>query len=444
MTYEVERVSSRGNTLYDKLIAQFGERAAKSVSRGLEANARKREAEQRAAMERQAAHAQEVQRRAQERVAPNNAANDRRAVSNNTANDRRFAPRGMQNDRSAAQSRSVTSAFRSVGNADARRPANAAQDRRAASRPTMNDERRAAPQVTANTAAREQVRVYSEPRASRFANEQEVYALNDPFRVRVNYMRRPIDGRSDLEISVATFPGAYRAGMRAKRAIGEKIVYDASAEHARVRRGYRPFDTVSEGNALENSIAAMPVAYRRGEHMRCVTQIEKARPTPKDAVGLKKPTAPEKILRAIGSLFVGKGKHAAELRVRRSPFPVGMIALIIVFTLTLMVTLGSFAELSEYRSQISELENTQAKLELDRSRLTGLVESREDVRVIEKIATQDIGMVSAELAKGRFVTLADSDRVDVIENEPESEGGIFSTIFSAIAGNIGTISEYIN
>ena len=453
MTYGVERMTARGNTLHDKLRAQFGERAAQSVSRGLEANAKKREAAKRA----------EKEARAPKAAAPHPA----------QKRERTAAPRNISGNSKAADIRSVTSAMRAVGaNSVERRTAAARTDsverRTAAERMANSVERKDAPRRpatapvrsetaqsrpnTANVrqradhrgASREAARVYSEPIPSRLAAAREIYALRNPYRARVNYMRRPVTGKSDLEISIATFPRAYHAGMRAKRVMGDKIVDDASSRYAKVNRGYRPGDVRSEQSALENSVGVMPNAYRRGEHMRQVTNIEKARPTPKNAVGLKKPSAVDKLIAAASSLINGKGRHSAELRVRRSPFPVGTIVLIIVFTLTLMATISSFAQLSEYRADISVLENTQTKLELDRSRLTGLVESREDVRVIEKIATQDIGMVSAELAKGRFVSLADSDRVEVIEDAPEKEDGVFATILSAIAVNLGELSDYIN
>ena len=109
-----------------------------------------------------------------------------------------------------------------------------------------------------------------------------------------------------------------------------------------------------------------------------------------------------------------------------------------------MVMISSFAQLSDYRAQISELENTQTSLERERARLSGLVENREDIRVIEKIATEDIGMVSADLAQGRFVSLADYDSVEIISYEGEEKPGVFASVFSSIAENLGSISDYIN
>jgi hypothetical protein len=386
MTYGVERMTFRGNTLYDKLHEQFGERAARSVNLGLEANAKK-----------------EARRRTVESA---------------------VAFRNVPSSRAA--SRPIPSG-RVQGNVRSYNISNDAG--------TRTHERRA---VHAHD------RVISEPRASHFASEREIYETRNPYRARINYMKRPVTGKSDLEISIATFPQAYNAGMKAKRVIGAGIVKDRSAAGVRVRHGYRPGESRSTESALDNSRTVMANAYRRGERMRRVTQIETARPTPATAKGIETPKGIEKFIRRARTLVVGKGKHATEIKVKRSPFPIGSLALIIVCTIVVMVMISSFAEMSDYRSQISALEDTQATLERDRARLSGLVENREDIRVIEKIAIEDIGMVSADLAQGRFVSLADYDSVEIIEVDKEENSGVFASVLSSIAENLGEISDYIN
>ena len=381
MTYGVERMTLGGNTLYDKLRMQFGERAAKSVDLGLKANAEKA----------------------------------RRAVP--------------AQDGSTSRSASVRKNARAAS-----RPRTTAADAGAV--------RQASP-ARQNARAHAHDRVLSEPRASRIATEREIIALRNPYRARVNYMRRPVTGRSDLEISIATFPQAYNAGMRAKRAIGRGIVRDRSAANARIHYGYRPGDRRSAFTPLEASRGVMAGAYSRGERMRRVTQIESARPTPKDAKGIETPKGIEKFIRRARAVFVGKTRRA-EIRIKHSPFPLGTLALIVVCVIVMMVMIGSFAEMSEYRRNISELENTHSSLEVERARLTGLVEEREDIRVIEQIATEELGMVRSDLAQQRFVSLADNDSVEIVKVDTEEKQGVFASMLSAISENLGAISDYIN
>lgn len=463
MTYGVERMTFQGKTLHEKLRAQYGERAAKSVRSGLEANSRKKVA-------REAAKTPESAKRSREKGREASSAAGRRTV---TSVMRTVGPRSAGISRACAVSHATDGATRRL-EAPARAANAASQARgrfgdapqprtsvRAASAPQGNARvgaaapqanarvNAAAPQgsvrsnaaTSAQSASRESGRRYELPRQSHFANAREMYETRNPYRVRVNYFKKPVTGRSDLEVSIATFSRAYRAGMRAQRTMGAGMIRDRSAQHAAVRTGYRKGDVRSDRSAYENSVGVMANAYRRGERMRRLTQIEKAKPTPKSEVETK---ASHRFFARVRSILGVKGSHTAELRLKKTPFPIGTVALMAVCTLVMMVMISSFAQLSECRAQISDLEYRQDKLALERTRLTGLVESREDIRVIEKIATQDIGMVSAELAKGRFVSLADCDRVEVIEDTPEEESGVFATILSAISENLGAISEYIN
>lgn len=467
MTYGVERMTFQGKTLHEKLRAQYGDRTAKSVRRGLEANYKKKSAHE-AAKKSEAVGSSRAKRRAASGTA------GRRTV---TSAMRAIGPRssGVSNASFGEATRPEAPArFRSPARAAMASPSGQATRRSGDASQVRTTVRTAAPvqgRTSANaTAARERTkpnavpqgnarvsadtfrqgmaparessgRRYELPRQSHFANAREMYETRNPYRVRVNYFKKPVNGRSDYEVSIATFPRAYRAGMRAQRAMGAGVLRDRSAEHASVRTGYRRGDVKSESSAYENSVGVMANAYRRGERMRRITQIEKAKPTPRSEEETK---FSHRLIAKARSVLGVKGSHTAELRLKKAPFPIGTVALMVVCTLVVMVMISSFAQLSECRAQISDLEYRQDKLALDRSRLTGLVESREDIRVIEKIATKDIGMVSAELAKGRFVSLADSDRVEVIEDTPEEESGIFATILSAISANLGAISEYIN
>lgn len=424
MTYGVERMTFQGKTLHEKLRAQYGDRTAQSVRRGLEANSKKRTARE-AAKKTEDVRSSRIKRRGVSGTA------GRRTV---TSVMRAVGPQSAGAARASGASRG--SGVQRMASAQERARANVRPD---ASSHLSAGQSAGMPRPNAQSAQAGRREVM--PRQSHFASARELHETRNPYRVRVNYFSKPVTGKSDLEVSIATFPRAYGAGMRAQRKMGAGVLRDRSAEHAAVRTGYRQGDVRSDRSAYENSVGVMANAYRRGERMRRITQIEKAKPTPKSEVGTK---ASRRFFERVMSALGLRGAHTAELRLKKRPFPVGTVALVAVCTLVMMVMISSFAQLSECRAQISELEYQQDKLALERSRLTGLVESREDIRVIEKIATQDIGMVSAELAKAHFVSLADCDRVEVIDDTPEEESGIFATILSAISENLGAISEYIN
>ena len=336
MTYAFTRRSSQGNTLHDRLRAQFGERAARSVSLGLEAKRRKQEA-------------QNAANNAGVRPMPNN------AVRNG---DTRY----MNKTPNAADSRGASPAFRAA------RPAYNQQNARPANPYGQQAYQRPA---------------YGPQSAPEYAGRHSVETMDNPYIIRFSRMRKPVTGKSDVEISIATFPHL----------------------------------------------------YRRGAQMRNATQIAKATPTP-GALKMH-------FIKLKESLFP-TGQHNAEVRVRRAPFPVGAVALLLVLTITLMVTISSFAELGDLRSDISKLEAEQSQLQKDENRLTGLIENREDIRIIKGIAIDDYGMVSSNLAKNEYISTTDSDRVEVIEDDSDNDEGFFGAILTAIAGNLGAISEYFN
>lgn len=196
---------------------------------------------------------------------------------------------------------------------------------------------------------------------------------------------------------------------------------------------------------LEISVATFATAYRRGERVREYVAAERRKPharRPASSKAEKKSTVVALVnkLRA----FVFGEKRRAEVKVKRSPFPIGMIALIAVCTVMVMVMMNSFTQLYEYRSSISKLESQQASLRAEQTKLVGLVEAKEDIRAIEKMATEELGMVSSDLVKSEFVSLSSEDRVEMKNTSSQSESGAFSTLLSAIGENLGSVSEYFN
>ena len=116
----------------------------------------------------------------------------------------------------------------------------------------------------------------------------------------------------------------------------------------------------------------------------------------------------------------------------------------IICMMMVMVMMNSFAQLYEYRREISDLRTKQEQLDAEAVRLNGLLEARDDIRTVEQIATEKIGMVSSDLVESRFVSLADYDRVELKDTGDSENTGAFSTLLSAIGENLGKISEYFN
>ena len=191
--------------------------------------------------------------------------------------------------------------------------------------------------------------------------------------------------------------------------------------------------------ALQSSVEVFGRAYARGERIREHAAAERKAPRRRSAprVSTKKTVSVTKILENVRTFFLGA-------KPKQAPFPLGMVALLAVCTMMVMVMMNSFAQLYEYRREISDLRTKQEQLDAEAVRLNGLLEARDDIRTVEQIATEKIGMVSSDLVESRFVSLADSDRVELKDTGDSENTGAFSTLLSAIGENLGKISEYFN
>lgn len=198
--------------------------------------------------------------------------------------------------------------------------------------------------------------------------------------------------------------------------------------------------------ALQSSVEVFGRAYARGERIRERAAAERNAPRRRSAprVSTKKTVSVTKILENVRTFFLGAKPKHVEVKQKKAPFPLGMVALLAVCTMMVMVMMNSFAQLYEYRREISDLRTKQEQLDAEAVRLNGLLEARDDIRTVEQIATEKIGMVSSDLVESRFVSLADSDRVELKDTGDSENTGAFSTLLSAIGENLGKISEYFN
>lgn len=198
--------------------------------------------------------------------------------------------------------------------------------------------------------------------------------------------------------------------------------------------------------ALQSSVEVFGRAYARGERIRERAAAERNAPRRRSVprTSTKKTVSVTKILENVRTFFLGAKPKHVEVKQKKAPFPLGMVALLAVCTMMVMVMMNSFAQLYEYRREISDLRTKQEQLDAEAVRLNGLLEARDDIRTVEQIATEKIGMVSSDLVESRFVSLADSDRVELKDTGDSENTGAFSTLLSAIGENLGKISEYFN
>ncbi len=123
----------------------------------------------------------------------------------------------------------------------------------------------------------------------------------------------------------------------------------------------------------------------------------------------------------------------------------GVVISAIVIVMIVMLMLFSLAQINEFKSEISDLENTKSELQTTIQTLNVSLDSKNDIRMIEDTATNDIGMVRSNEVTSKYITVSGGERVEMIAAEDTDEDfGVFGTLMSAITNNWDHIMEYIN
>ena len=106
----------------------------------------------------------------------------------------------------------------------------------------------------------------------------------------------------------------------------------------------------------------------------------------------------------------------------------------------------SFAQINEFKREISGLESKRSELSTEVEQLAIQLDLKNDVRVIEKAAREDIGMVRRNQVESKYINIAQGDRVEVIEDTEENQEdfGIFTTLLSSVGSGWDKLLEYID
>ncbi len=156
----------------------------------------------------------------------------------------------------------------------------------------------------------------------------------------------------------------------------------------------------------------------------------------------------KRIRSAAAAAKTAKAKAGVEeVRIARAPFPFAALVTVTIFTVILLSVLYTFAQNYELAGEISALEAQRDAVLAEEASLVLQLEERDDIRVIEDIAVNEIGMVKNDLVENRFVSISGGNRVELAEtetDEDEKNESIFSGMLSAIGENFEKIKEYID
>ena len=123
-----------------------------------------------------------------------------------------------------------------------------------------------------------------------------------------------------------------------------------------------------------------------------------------------------------------------EIRIRKDKISFSFILILAVGAMMFMALIFSVSEVYRSTSEISQLESRLTDLQSQAELLEIKLEEKNDVELIEQIASEKLGMVGGESVQRRYITLSGGEHIEVYEDaeEENGDGVIFSSIFSSL------------
>jgi len=125
------------------------------------------------------------------------------------------------------------------------------------------------------------------------------------------------------------------------------------------------------------------------------------------------------------------------------PFPTSVVFVSVICTVLFMFMMLTMAQINEFTQDISALKSELSELQKQEEDLRKDVEFKNDLRVVENIAVNELGMVKADQVDKQYVVIGNKDKIEVVEPET-TEDSLVNTVMSSIAQNFRELVEYIN
>lgn len=208
-------------------------------------------------------------------------------------------------------------------------------------------------------------------------------------------------------------------------------------------RGITPNNNNNNGvtrasRGQNNRPAANKRAVSAPKNTKAPVQKRGARPAE------SKPTALSVIGENIKPILSVKQDNVKTVKKKtHKSFPVGAVVIVTICTLLLMFTVLSYVQINEYTIEVASLRGELSDLVEKRNDLEVSLEEKNDMLEIERIATEEYGMVKSDQLTKKHISLEQEDKIEVVETEPSEDMTVVSSVMSAIASNFQGLWEYM-
>lgn len=122
-----------------------------------------------------------------------------------------------------------------------------------------------------------------------------------------------------------------------------------------------------------------------------------------------------------------------EIEEKKKAFSPWIIVAVLIIVASCFVLIKSVSDVYETERRISSLENEISDLRTESAELSIELNQKNDLRLIEELATKKYGMVKEDALQRKYVSLSEGESIEVLEVEEEENGGVLlSSVFSSI------------
>ena len=118
-------------------------------------------------------------------------------------------------------------------------------------------------------------------------------------------------------------------------------------------------------------------------------------------------------------------------KVKGTPLPVAMLICLLVCTMTVLSVVWGSAMVGGVAEEVDSLESQVAELAETRRELNQALDRKNDLREIERIAVEELGMIGTDLITKKYISVSGIDMIEAFDTEDKESVGL-STLLSAI------------
>ncbi len=115
---------------------------------------------------------------------------------------------------------------------------------------------------------------------------------------------------------------------------------------------------------------------------------------------------------------------------KKYAFPMSIVLIALCFTILIMSIVTTLVQVSDITAENSALKSQYNSLVSEENELRLLLETRDDLRVVEAMAKEELGMVKKDQVERYYLTVNKEDRIEIVEEVEETDGGFIEDIMT--------------